>query len=267
MKNLKQLGILASTALLSMALLASCSGDTDESTTPDTTEDSTSGQTENNTGAGDPLGDMSLEAEDETEEESEEEEEIPSDEDIENSDPNATPPEEETPEEPEPEATPEVTPAPAPEAEESKPEEEATPEVTPEPEAPTGNAVNLYDFYKSTIASHEFGMVDQVTGEYLTNFYPGLENIQTNQMEIYMSMMTASAVEIALVEVANAGDAAAVQNVFQTRIDYQAGEGAWYPEAKEAWANNSAVVVKGNYVMMVVHDNKDAIVSSFNALF
>ena len=43
--------------------------------------------------------------------------------------------------------------------------------------------------------------------------------------------------------------------------------GAWYPEPTRIWTENSRVVSNGNYVMMVVHENCDAIVDAFNALF
>ena len=43
--------------------------------------------------------------------------------------------------------------------------------------------------------------------------------------------------------------------------------GAWYPDPTEQWKNNSRVVSNGNYVMMVVHENCDDIVSAFNDLF
>ena len=39
--------------------------------------------------------------------------------------------------------------------------------------------------------------------------------------------------------------------------------GAWYPGPIEQWTNNSRVVSNGNYVMMVVHENCDDIVSAF----
>ena len=43
--------------------------------------------------------------------------------------------------------------------------------------------------------------------------------------------------------------------------------GAQYPMAMDQWENNSRVVSNGNYVMMIVHENCDDIVSEFNALF
>lgn len=169
-------------------------------------------------------------------------------------------PEEETPETPETPATP--TPEP-------EPEPAPAPEPEPEPEpAPAPATVSLSNFYSSVAASHgmQSGM-EKIAGEFLSNFYPGLSSITLSQSEMYISMITASSVEIALVEVANASDVNTVKGIFQNRIKTQADGGAWYPEALEAWANQSSVVVNGNFVMMVVHPQYQTIVNSFNALF
>ena len=87
-----------------------------------------------------------------------------------------------------------------------------------------------------------------------------------------MAMISASAVEIALVEVSNSADVDTVKGIFQSRIDYQVGDGespggAWYPEPTEMWKNNSCIVSNGNYVMLVAFENADSVVDSFNALF
>lgn len=172
-------------------------------------------------------------------------------------------------EEEKPEETPDTEPetTPEPETPDVTPEPDI-PEVTPEPEpeAPS-SSVNLSSFYNSMSSTHSFGMMEPVTGDFLSNFFPGMSNISTTQQEIYMAMMTASAVEIALVEVANSSDVNTVKTIFQTRINTQAEGGAWYPEAMDAWKNNSRVVSNGNFVMMIVHPNCDAITSGFNALF
>ena len=59
---------------------------------------------------------------------------------------------------------------------------------------------------------------------------------------------------------------------FQARIDYMAGDeeepgGAFYPGPIQLWTNSAQVVVRGNYVLMVVADDGDEIVSRFDALF
>ena len=73
-------------------------------------------------------------------------------------------------------------------------------------------------------------------------------------------------------EVSNSADVETVKGIFQSRIDYQVGDGespggAWYPEPTEMWKNNSRIVSNGNYVMLVAFEDADAVVTSFNALF
>ena len=75
-----------------------------------------------------------------------------------------------------------------------------------------------------------------------------------------------------LVEVADAKDVDTVKNLLQARISYMVGDGtrpggAWYPEPTDMWENESRVVSNGNYVMLVVCEDCDSIVSDFNALF
>lgn len=148
------------------------------------------------------------------------------------------------------------------------PEPEATPEPeVPEVETPSATSVDLSGFYNSMSSAHSFGSMEPVTGDFLSNFFPGISGVSTNQQHIYMAMMTSSAVEIALVEVSNGSDVDTVKGIFQSRINSQVDGGAWYPETIESWKNTSRVVSNGNYVMMIVHPNCDAIVSSFNGLF
>lgn len=105
-------------------------------------------------------------------------------------------------------------------------------------------------------------MPDMVEG-----FFPGLTAIETNQCLIYQPMMGAVVCEIALIEVANADDVKAVEDILNARITAQVDGGAWYPESIEGWQNNSRVVSNGNYVMMIAYDQCDAIVDAFNDLF
>jgi len=69
------------------------------------------------------------------------------------------------------------------------------------------------------------------------------------------------------VEVENAEDVEKVQEILQARIDAQIAGGAWYPETIEGWENNSRLAVCGNSLMLVVMEDADAIVESFEALF
>ena len=109
-------------------------------------------------------------------------------------------------------------------------------------------------------------------GEALDTYYPGLSALSPKQCVVQMAMISASAVEIALVEVASSADAETVKGIFQSRIDYQLGDGEnpgglLYPASVELWQNNARIVSNGNYVMLVAFENADGVVDSFNALF
>ena len=120
-----------------------------------------------------------------------------------------------------------------------------------------------YDNFNATMA---------VEGDFLTNYYPGLSAVSINQKAIYTTMISAVVCEIALVEVKNSADVQKVKDIFQARIDYQVGTddapgGASYPASIEGWKNDSRIVSKGNYVMMIASGDCDKIVADFNARF
>nr|WP_325231327.1 DUF4358 domain-containing protein [uncultured Oscillibacter sp.] len=158
----------------------------------------------------------------------------------------------------------------APEA--SAPETEApeTPEESPK-------EIDLAAFYDTLRAENTWPELmnlteDAAMTELLDSYYPGLSEISTKQCGVYVAAISAAVGEIALVEVENAGDVQAVEDIFQARIDYQVGDdtnpgGAWYPETIEGWKTKSQIVSKGNYVMLAVGDAAGAAVESFEALF
>ena len=135
-------------------------------------------------------------------------------------------------------------------------------------------SADLTAFYEETVAGiieekgeDGFPMMMPLEGEMLDGFYPGLSEIATKQCLINAPAMSAVAAEFALVEVENAEDVEKVQAILQSRIDTQVDGGAWYPETIEGWKNNSRLVVCGNSLMLVVWEDADAIVESFEALF
>ena len=153
------------------------------------------------------------------------------------------------------------------------PVEPATPEApavepeTPavEPAATDLNAfvMHLADKHGENFAANanvvEFGMHNDL--------YPGISDVNTKQLAIYQPMMGAVVCEIALAEVADAADVDTVREIFQARIDAQVDGGAWYPESIEGWKNNSYVVAKGNFVMMIAWQLCDDVVADFLATF
>ena len=102
----------------------------------------------------------------------------------------------------------------------------------------------------------EFGMHEDM--------YPGID---TKQLVIYQPMMGAVVCEVAMAEVANASDIDAVKEIFQARIDFQVDGGAWYPESISGWENNSRIITKDNYVVMIAWMYCDEAVADFEAMF
>ena len=145
-----------------------------------------------------------------------------------------------------------------------KPEEK--PAEKPE-EKPADTSVDLKAFYDATIAAHTFQTLQEFTGDVLETYYPGMGDIDTKQCLVMGTMMSMNNGEFCLVEVTNSADVDTVKGIFQSRIDYMAETGAWYPGPTELWTNSSRVVSNGNYVMMVVHEDCDTLVEEFNALF
>ena len=144
------------------------------------------------------------------------------------------------------------------------------------PEAPEAPApqedVDLAGFYDALLAETEWPSLMPLEGEVLDSFYPGLSDLSLKQCLVNTAAISAAVGEIALVEVENADDVQKVKDILQARIDAQVGTddapgGAWYPETIEGWKNNSRIVSNGNYVMLIVWDDCDAMVSEFNALF
>lgn len=128
-------------------------------------------------------------------------------------------------------------------------------------------SVDLTAFYNDMTSQYEFQTLQAFTGDVLESYYPGMGAVSTKQCLIMGTMMTMNNGEFCLVEVSDSKDVETVKSIFQSRIDYMAGGGAWYPGPTDTWTNNSRVVSNGNYVMMVVHESCDDIVEAFNALF
>nr|WP_325220599.1 DUF4358 domain-containing protein [uncultured Oscillibacter sp.] len=149
---------------------------------------------------------------------------------------------------------------------------------SPETEAPGApEEVDLTAFYNTLREGNIWPeLMDLTTDanmkELLDSYYPGLSEIAAKQRGVYVAAISAAVGEIALVEVENAEDVQAVEDIFQARIDYQVGDdatpgGAWYPETIEGWKTKSRIVSHGNYVMLAVGDASASAVEEFEALF
>ena len=149
---------------------------------------------------------------------------------------------------------------------------EQQPPVQQPAETPAESGVDLTAFYDSLAASGSWPAMTALEGEVLDAFYAGLSEVSTQQCSVYTAMISAVVGEIALVEVTDEADVQTVKDIFQARIDYQVGEdgnpgAAMYPATIEGWSSNSRIVSHGNYVMLVVCEGADDVVTAFNALF
>lgn len=115
--------------------------------------------------------------------------------------------------------------------------------------------------------AEQSGMTAEDAAMMLEMYYPGLAEIEANQIHVYIPGMSFSAYEVVLMELANEADMETVKGILQARIDAQAQGGAWYPEAVEGWLNNSRIVTNGNCVMMIAWSFCDEAVEAFNNLF
>ncbi len=108
---------------------------------------------------------------------------------------------------------------------------------------------------------------DEMGAGMLDAYFPSLKEMDLEQMEVYLCMISFNTGEFSLVQAKNADDAAKVKEIFQARIDGMVDEGLNYPDTIEQWQNNAKIVENGNYVMLVCAEDCDAIVDDFNALF
>jgi len=132
-------------------------------------------------------------------------------------------------------------------------------------EAP--DLTKYYEDFMSSLGEGNAPMMMELDAEMTEAFYTGLGEIETKQKLVQAAAMSAVAYEFALVEVANTGDAAKVQEIFQARKDTQVNGGAWYPETTAAW-EKAEIITNGNVVALIVAGEQQAqAVEAFNALF
>ena len=137
-------------------------------------------------------------------------------------------------------------------------------------DAPVKEAPDLNKYYEdfmATLPADDQPAMMDLEGDFVSQSYPGLENIQTKQRVLKAAMIAMVAYEFALVEVENASDAQTVADIFQARIDYQIENGAFYPMTLEGW-ENAEVITQGNVVALIVaQGSQEQAVEAFNQLF
>ena len=143
------------------------------------------------------------------------------------------------------------------------------------PEGGQDKQVDLAVFAQAILEGYGFPNLDRfdpadegLSSVVLENNYPGLKDMDLAQTEVYLAPISFTGEELVLVQSKNADDAAMVKDIFQGRIDAKTTDGPNnYPEELKLWQRSARVVSNGNYVMLVNHEDSEAIVSEFNELF
>lgn len=124
-----------------------------------------------------------------------------------------------------------------------------------------------YEDFMATLGEDNTPAMMDVEGDFIAQYYPGLENIPTKQAVLKTALISMVAYEFALVEVEDASKVQEAADIFQARIDYQIENGAFYPMTLEGW-EKAQVVTNGNVAALIcAMDQQDQAVDAFNKLF
>ena len=138
--------------------------------------------------------------------------------------------------------------------------------------ADPGKQVDLTAFAETVQSSYELPSLMLADEALLDSYYPGLSDLSLEQCVVYVSMMSMSNGELALIQLSDAGDAGKAEEILQARVDYMVGDGngpggAMYPESTRIWDECSRIVTHDGYVMLVVSESCDDIAADFDAQF
>lgn len=96
----------------------------------------------------------------------------------------------------------------------------------------------------------EADYMDDVEGELLENYYPGLSGLTTPQMIAKIPAMSSDVNEIVLLQCEIEEDAESAAAILQARIDSQIEGGAWYADTLEAW-EKAGVLRQGTFAALI----------------
>jgi chemotaxis protein histidine kinase CheA len=154
---------------------------------------------------------------------------------------------------------------------EQKPEvkPEVKPEQKPETEKPVEKPVetpsmSASELYSKVVTSDmELPSLLEMDSSFFADTY-GIDTSILKSYKVQMPMMMVHASEIAVFELKDAGDASKVMTGINKRIEgLKAQWGSYLPDQLEL-VNNYKTATKGNYVIFVVSEYADTIISNFN---
>ena len=146
------------------------------------------------------------------------------------------------------------------------PEEEPADEPEEEPE-PEGPGLNQYcEDFLASLGEDAPAMMD-VTGDLIEIAYPEILGYDHSQLVLKIAAISSVPYEFAMIELKHDKDVAAIQEMFEKRIESQVAVGAYYPATIEGWGK-AQVITQGNVVALIcANEEQAAAVDAFNALF
>ena len=175
------------------------------------------------------------------------------------------------PETSKPEATKptETTPVQKPESkpETSKPQTkpESKPETSKPETKPEVTAMSAQELMGKVITdSMELPMLNQMDSTYFADTY-GIDTSLLKSYEVRMPMMIVHSSEIGIFELNNASDASKVIAGIEKRVEGLKNQWQSYLPDQYELVQNYKTATKGNYVIFVVSEYADTIISNFNA--
>ena len=122
----------------------------------------------------------------------------------------------------------------------------------------------LADTYNAIIANADMPEMMRVDEDLLLDLY-GIKAEQYKQVEVYLCVNSLRADEIWLIEAANTDALAQLKQLAENRLTAKDEESLTYSPEQNAVVKKAHLATYGNYLVMIVTPNVDAVTAAFKA--
>ena len=148
---------------------------------------------------------------------------------------------------------------------ETNPAEPSTKPSEPSVEKPATTELSASEVFDKILSGIETPKLLDMDADMFKDKY-GLDASLLDSYVVKKPMMSAVAsLEYAVFKVKNANDVSKIVDALNKRGEVIEEQEAWYPAEKD-YAANRKIVSKGNYAILMITDNAEAIVKNFNNL-
>ena len=109
-------------------------------------------------------------------------------------------------------------------------------------------------------------MEQETDAEVLEMMYPGIGDVDTKQLIVWVSPMSGMPAEVVMLEASDAANAKKAEDILKARVESQAAD-SFYPITIAQWKNAAKVTTSGNFVVMAVMPEGVALPPEFLAQF